>query len=278
LEGCNVLWCGQYRQDWDNDTHQHKYFQIIGMISGKGMIEINDSLYYAEKGKIYLFPPKCMHRIYRGEALEEPMKIIDIKFNVKDKELLADLMKLDYENKLADFWWFMERLKKILAECTLKKKYFHQIINMQLCETLIHLIREKICAEPEGEVVQNEEPMLPKGTYKGMDANQILKYMELHYSDIISLNDLSKIAKVNKTTLINIFKEFYGITPILYLNKIRIEKAKDLLENTDTSISEISELIGFQSIHYFSRYFKKKENCTPTEYRIRHSQNKYYSF
>jgi AraC-like DNA-binding protein len=68
------------------------------------------------------------------------------------------------------------------------------------------------------------------------------------------------------------------MTPILYLNWIRIEKAKDLLENTDTSISEISELIGFQSIHYFSRYFKKKENCTPTEYRIRHSQNKYYSF
>lgn len=48
--------------------------------------------------------------------------------------------------------------------------------------------------------------------------------------------------------------------------------------NTDTSVSEIADLVGFQSIHYFSRFFKAKENCTPMEYRMRNGQSRYFSF
>ena len=48
--------------------------------------------------------------------------------------------------------------------------------------------------------------------------------------------------------------------------------------NTDTSVSEIADLVGFQSIHYFSRFFKAKENCTPMEYRMRNGQSRYFNF
>ena len=98
------------------------------------------------------------------------------------------------------------------------------------------------------------------------------------FSRIISLEDLSTLAGVNKTTLISIFKEVYGTTPIRYINRIRLRKAKELLVNTDTSVSEIADLVGFQSIHYFSRFFKAKENCTPMEYRMRNGQSRYFSF
>ena len=52
-----------------------------------------------------------------------------------------------------------------------------------------------------------------------------------------------------------------------YILNIRIEKAKALLENTDLSISEISDMTGMQSQHYFSRIFKKYTNISPSEYR-----------
>ena len=50
----------------------------------------------------------------------------------------------------------------------------------------------------------------------------------------------------------------YGTTPIRYINRIRLRKAKELLVNTDTSVSEIADLVGFQSIHYFSRFFQSE--------------------
>lgn len=105
-----------------------------------------------------------------------------------------------------------------------------------------------------------------------------MQYIDFNYSRIISLEDLSTLAGVNKTTLISIFKEVYGTTPIRYINRIRLHKAKELLVNTDTSVSEIADLVGFQSIHYFSRFFKAKENCTPMEYRMRNGQSRYFSF
>ena len=105
-----------------------------------------------------------------------------------------------------------------------------------------------------------------------------MQYIDFNYSRIISLEDLSTLAGVNKTTLISIFKEVYGTTPIRYINRIRLRKAKELLVNTDTSVSEIADLVGFQSIHYFSRFFKAKENCTPMEYRMRNGQSRYFNF
>ena len=67
----------------------------------------------------------------------------------------------------------------------------------------------------------------------------------------------------------------YGTTPIKYINNLRMKKAKELLANSDMSISEISELVGFQSIHYFSRNFKEREGCAPLAYRRKHQDSRY---
>jgi len=52
-----------------------------------------------------------------------------------------------------------------------------------------------------------------------------------------------------------------------YINNFRISKAKELMMYSDFNITQISELVGFQSVHYFSRYFKNKERITPSEFR-----------
>lgn len=63
-----------------------------------------------------------------------------------------------------------------------------------------------------------------------------------------------------------------GTTPVQYINRMRLRKAKELLATTDKSITEIAMTAGFQSIHYFSRYFKEKERISPLLYRERHQQ------
>ena len=148
------------------------------------------------------------------------------------------------------------------------------VISGYLLEMLVRIVRERLgqpAAAPE-----EEAPRV--ATFKGVDVAALMQYIDFNYSRIISLEDLSTLAGVNKTTLISIFKEVYGTTPIRYINRIRLRKAKELLVNTDTSVSEIADLVGFQSIHYFSRFFKAKENCTPMEYRMRNGQSRYFNF
>ena len=72
---------------------------------------------------------------------------------------------------------------------------------------------------------------------------------------------------LNKYYLAHTFQREYGISPITYLNRRRIEESKHMLGNTGYSLAQISELMGFSSPSYFSQCFRKAEGLTPNEYR-----------
>ena len=67
--------------------------------------------------------------------------------------------------------------------------------------------------------------------------------------------------------LCRLFKKAYGISPISYINLLRIERAKLLIEDTDLKISQIARQLGFESNEYFTRLFHKKTGLSPSEYR-----------
>lgn len=274
MNECSILWCGKYHQNWENEVHCHNYFQIVGVLSGSGTVYVDDKPYPIEKEQVFVFCPQQMHAIHCGEKSGAPLKMLDVKFTVADPILFEDLVQVGTLFQPQDFAWFSNYFDKIIAESSAQKPYYYSIINGQLMALLVRIIREQL-GQPETSV-EEEPPHI--ATYKGVDVAKLMQYIQFNYARIISLEDLSTLAGVNKTTLIGIFKEVYGTTPIRYINRIRLRKAKELLVNTDANVSEIAELVGFQSIHYFSRFFKGKENCTPMEYRMRNSQSHYYTF
>lgn len=95
---------------------------------------------------------------------------------------------------------------------------------------------------------------------------ETIDYIELHYNEDISLEECADRVDVNPYTLSKWFKEINGINFIDYLTDFRIDKAKDLLANSDLKIGEIAEAIGYQS-NYFNRIFKKYTGETPGKYR-----------
>ncbi len=87
------------------------------------------------------------------------------------------------------------------------------------------------------------------------------------YFEIYSLDELAVEYKINKFRLCREFAKYYEYTPIQYLNKIRIAKAKELLLNTDEKIVAISQMVGFENTNHFIRLFKEKTGVTPLTYR-----------
>ena len=70
----------------------------------------------------------------------------------------------------------------------------------------------------------------------------------------------------NSTTLCNTFYNTYGKTIISYVITLRIKEAKRLMRSGNYNLTEISSMVGFSSIHYFSKIFKQYENQSPTAY------------
>lgn len=102
---------------------------------------------------------------------------------------------------------------------------------------------------------------------KRMELVEIKNYLDEHYTDKISLDDLAERFFINKFYLSKIFKETYGTTVNNYLISKRITRAKQLLRFTDMTVEEIGVAIGMGGANYFSRMFRKVEGSSPSEYR-----------
>ncbi len=95
---------------------------------------------------------------------------------------------------------------------------------------------------------------------------EIYNYIHEHYTEKITLDDICFLFATNKTSLCCKFKSEYGITVLNYIHKLKIETAKVLIREQKLSITEISESLGFGSIHYFCKLFKKHTDLSPKEY------------
>ena len=98
-------------------------------------------------------------------------------------------------------------------------------------------------------------------------AMRIIKYINENYREHITLDVLSRLFFASKPTIINQFNAITNSSPINYLLQVRINHAKQMLSNTNKTISEISDACGFSSPNYFSLIFKKKMHMSPSDYR-----------
>ncbi|MGN1142428.1 MAG: AraC family transcriptional regulator [Oliverpabstia sp.] len=94
-----------------------------------------------------------------------------------------------------------------------------------------------------------------------------VNYLAENYQKKIQISDIADYIGISRNYLSICFKNEMGISPHEYLTRLRIEKAQNLLKNTNLSIQAISTLVGYTDSLAFSRIFKKKTNLSPKEYR-----------
>lgn len=102
---------------------------------------------------------------------------------------------------------------------------------------------------------------------KKQNLQEIKEYLDAHYSEKITLDDLAERFYINKFYLTRVFKEQFGQSVTNYLVQLRITQAKRMLRFTDRSIEAIAQDCGWSDANYFSRLFKKVEGIPPGEFR-----------
>jgi YesN/AraC family two-component response regulator len=96
---------------------------------------------------------------------------------------------------------------------------------------------------------------------------ELESFIRQHYRENLNLSELADKYHFNHSYLTKTFKKQKGISPLRLINTLRIDDAKELLQNEELSVREISEMLGFSNQHYFSRMFKDMTGQTPKEYR-----------
>ena len=106
---------------------------------------------------------------------------------------------------------------------------------------------------------------------KHRKVDEAAAYITEHYQEPLSLESVAKHLFVSKCYLSRIFKEAAGLTVVEYINLCRVRQARRLLLETSMSITELAECLGFESITYFERVFKKYTLVSPLKYRKTYS-------
>ena len=100
-----------------------------------------------------------------------------------------------------------------------------------------------------------------------MNSAEVMRYVREHYSEPLMLSDLTEFSGLSQSYLIRAFRKDTGSTPHEYLLNYRLQKAMEMLHETDEPIETISDRCGFNSTSHFARAFKKTTDLTPSEFR-----------
>lgn len=97
--------------------------------------------------------------------------------------------------------------------------------------------------------------------------NDIRRYLDIHYNEKITLEGITKKFYISESYLLKGFKKYYQISPIAYLNNVRIEQSKNLLKSVELNIDTIAERVGIPNTTHYINLFKKYNAVTPGKFR-----------
>ena len=143
-----------------------------------------------------------------------------------------------------------------------RQKYGEQMVYLKLIELFIILSRYK---KSTSFMKENQKAR----TAKYQKVHEVADYLLSCPETKEGLEELAKRFYISKSYLTRIFREVTGFTVNEYMNVARTKKAQNLLVHSGYSITEIAEILGFESITYFERVFKKYTDDTPMKYRKR---------
>lgn len=211
----------------------------------------------AHKGSVIIWP-ESVRKQWHWHLKDDP-DVYWVQFNGNDaKRLLEDLGILDcLVMPLQQGNNYIEFFEKMMSELK-----FRQTNYCELCETLLKELL--LTVSRDFEAFKNRKKPLPPEIIRSV------QYMEDHCAEEIYLETLANLNFIGKSWLIRQFKRHLGMSPMQYLNDLRIKNASKLLQD-GVDINTATRLSGFSDRLYFSKVFKEKTGVSPGKYKKLHS-------
>ena len=252
----------KYGGDCHSVPHTHNHMELFYIVGGKGQFLIQDQLYPVNANNLVIINPNVPHTEVSLNA--QPLEYIVL--GIEGVEL-ASSEQSNGRFSMLDHFESVEIsgcLRNILREMELKSTGYEDVCQAYLEILIIRLMRNTALVVPT-------EPQV-------ISANRqcaaVKRYIDQHFKETLTLDQLAEEAHMNKFYLSHAFKQEFGVSPINYLISCRIREGKRLLAETDLSLSQIAAVLGFSSSSYFSQSFRNAEGIRPTEYRKAHRPDK----
>lgn len=269
----------EYMNDFSFEGESHDFWEFIYVDKGEVGVTAGKTSVVLKKGEILFHQPNEFHNVQAVGGIAP--NLIVASFSSKSPSM--DFFKRKTLNIDENIHYLLADIiieARKLFDCRLDDPYLQnmplkpdapagseQLIRLCLENMLIHLIRKYQSPLVLGKSALKTEPFKAAKSKGDIEIfNRVNAYLENHINEHISIEQICRDNLVGRSQLQKIFKEQCGLGIIEYFSTLKINASKELIRTRHMNFTQIAEQLGYTSIHYFSRQFKKITGMTPSEY------------
>ncbi len=246
--------------------HWKDSIEILFVLRGSIELGVESETYILEEKEMEIINPNEVFTIKSNDK-DNLVLILDIdpgffeKYYDDAKDTFYYTNSTDDKAQEDEKYYILRRFISILLYETMSKiDDYEDAIEENLLEMMYHLLNNFHYLFYEEESLKDDEYQLER-------YHRIVKYLSNNYMNKVSLQDIAEKEFLSSQYLSYKIKDVFGLGFNEYLNQIRVEESTKLLLDSDKSISEISEEVGFSHVRYYNKHFKLHYNLTPMQYR-----------
>ena len=268
----------EYMSTFSFPGESHNFWEFVCVDKGEVTIGAGDQIYTLKKGDIAFHEPNEFHWVKANGSIAPNLIVISFSskspiMNFFRKKILRtdDFARSLLARIITEAGNFLEGRLDDPYQTVLRPKSSQppasgQLIQLYLEELMIYFYRKYSDLSTPAE----EKPDKPDKTMKeNIDTevfNRVVAYLGQHLSGRVMIETICKDNLIGRSQLQKKKKKKSGLGIIEYFSNMKIEAAKELIRTEQMNFTQISEKLGYTSIHYFSRQFKKVTGMTPSEY------------
>ena len=256
---CNFRKVSEFQGHPARITRTIQHHELILVTGGKGSISIDQKNYPVKEGTLIYLYPDLLHSIEKNIA--DPISFLSVHFsyaavnfndNRWDVKKAVAMLPLHLVQELKDSYQVHDVFKKLVESWNAKLPGY-EFLTRTLLQQLFIVIFQNLRKQNQNYATS-------------LKVEKIIQTMQQNIGHKLTLTWLAELAQLSPTYLSRAFKETTGYSIIEYFNKLKIDKAKELLIEGDKKVKEVAGALGFSDEFYFSRIFKKIEGMSPSEY------------
>jgi len=249
---------------WALKDHSSNTIELIYIVEGKVSLLLDGQTFQAQKGEVLIIPSKSVHR--DEFDFDSGFETFMVHFHWEGEQNFFsqysnhDLQHFS-ESDRADIAKIIDSMQNDLFE---GDSEYNQLLLGTRCLTIL-LLMLKIHQQSQTDPAESER--LNSGKRKRLALIKQAKiYLEEHYPEVISLDDIAQNLRVSPYHLSHVFSQESNFSLFSYLTSLRMGKAKSLLIKGNLNVSEVATAVGYNNESYFSKVFKRYFNNTPSHF------------
>lgn len=243
----------QYVRSNNFVPHWHEHIELLYIVEGSGSVISDRMAITPLPGQIIVINSNALHRFAPIDYLKYYCLIIDKNFLEK---LNLEVEEMTFQS-LIDAPAVVKPFKHMIKEYTEQKEYYKESMKADIISIMVELARNHTVFQPKQK---------DAGTGRKLEiAKKIIQYINRHYKEPLSIEEIAKAVGFSRYYASHVFKEVIGCTLIDYINRQRCNHAKTLLASGQYTVSQTAELCGFLNLSYFTRTYKKQMGILPRE-------------